>query len=395
MDPTILTVCPQGYEQSVTIDISALYAQFARVPDQRKRRGTRYPLAVLLTVAVLAKLAGASQPRALADWARERAGELAAWLGLKGATMPHPTTWSRVFGNGVAVEAVEVATQHLLSPPPGSEVPPPASTHIALDGKTLRGTIPAGCTTGVHLLAAYDVAQGVVVRQLPVAAKANEIVAAPALVRGMPLRGVIVTGDAMFAQRDLSIRIKEGGGDYLWIVKENQPTLYDDLQLLFSPTVAVAPGWSPIPLDFVTLRQVEKGHGRLEERQLTVSSLLAGYHDWPYLAQAFQLVRQVWRGKKHTHEVRYGITSATTSEANAQRIFAVIRGHWAIENGLHYRRDVTLREDASQIRMGHAPQVLASLNNLVCGVTARAGITNLAAFQRSAAAAIDRLLFRR
>lgn len=395
MDAITLTVRPFGQEQPVQLELAALYLHFQQVPDQRKRRGKRYPLALLLTIAVLAKLAGASQPRACAEWARERASELSRCFGFSRATMPHPSTWSRILGYAVAAEAVESAVGQLLQPSASAEVPAPASRHVALDGKTLGGTIPAGRSTGVHLVSAYQVETGLPLRQVRVAAKANEITAAPVLLRGLDLRGVLVSGDAMFAQRDLSILVKEAGGDYLWIVKQNQKTLYEDLRLLFSPAIPVAPGWSPIPVDFVTVRQCEKGHGRYEERELTVSSLLADYHDWPYLSQAFMLVRQVWRGKKRTREVRYGITSATAQQAAARRVLEAVRGHWRIENSLHYRRDVSLREDAAQVRMGQAPQVLASLNNLVCGLTARAGVTNLAAFQRSAAAALDRLLFAR
>jgi len=126
---------------------------------------------------------------------------------------------------------------------------------------------------------------------------------------------------------------------------------------------------------------------------LTVSSLLAGYSDWPYLAQAFEMVRISQVGQHISREERYGITSGSTSQLSARRLMGVVRGHWGIENGLHHRRDVSLHEDASQVWMGQAPQVLAGLNNAVCGILAQAGLRNLAAFQRSIAAAIDLLLF--
>jgi hypothetical protein len=106
-------------------------------------------------------------------------------------------------------------------------------------------------------------------------------------------------------------------------------------------------------------------------------------------------VRITWKGRTISREERYGITSAPPSAASAKRLLEVVRGHWQIENGLHYRRDVTLEEDASQVRMGQAPHILACLNNAVCGLAARAGMDNLAALQRSLAAAIDRILFRK
>jgi predicted transposase YbfD/YdcC len=396
MNATTVTVQPFGSEQPFTISIADLYTQFEQVQDQRKRRGVRYPLGVLLTIALIAKLSGYSQLRAIAEWARERAAELAALFHLERSTMPHPTTWSRVLSCAVPATALEQALTRLLAPPPTAEVAPRASRAIALDGKTLCGTIAAGCTQGVHLLSAYAVEEGRVLKQVAVARKENEIVAAPRLLAALELQGAIVTGDAMFAQRSLSCQIVEAGGDYCWIVKQNQGRLYNDLKLLFSPVVIpITPGWSPIPLDFVTVEQVDKGHGRREERRLTVSSLLADYADWPYLAQAFEVVRIVWEGNTVSREERYGITSAPLRALAARELLEVVRGHWRIETSLHRRRDVTLGEDTSQVRMGQAPQILASLNNAVCGLAAKGGMTNLAALQRSLAAAFDRLLFRR
>jgi predicted transposase YbfD/YdcC len=394
MDATTVTVTPFGSEQPFTITIADVYTQFELVPDQRKRRGVRYPLAALLTIALLAKLAGASQLRALAEWARERAEELAALFRLERPTMPHPTTWSRVLANAVAADALERALAPLLAPPPSAEEPARASRPIALDGKALRGTIPQGHTSGVHLLSAYQVDSGVTLAQVAVASKENEIVAAPRLLKCLDLRGAILSGDAMFTQRALSIGVVEAGGDYCWIVKQNQATLYDDLKLLFSPAVfPVAKGWSPIPLDFRVVEQVDKRGGRREVRRLTTSCLLADYQDWPYLAQAFQVVRIVYQGRNVNREERYGITSLPAAACSPRQLLDVVRGHWRIENSLHYRRDVTLHEDASQVRMGQAPHVLATLNNAVCGLLARAGLSNLAALQRSLAAAFDRLLF--
>jgi predicted transposase YbfD/YdcC len=394
VNATTLSVTPFGSERTFTLCIADVYTQFEQIRDQRKRRGVRYPLAMLLTIALLAKLAGASQVRAIAEWARERAEELAALFDVQRPSMPHPTTWSRVLANALAVEALERALAPLLAPPATAEEPARASRPIALDGKTLRGTIPTGHTSGVHLLSAYQVDSGVALAQVALASKENEIVAAPRLLKGLNLRGAIISGDAMFSQRALSTQVVEAGGDYCWIVKQNQARLYDDLKLLFSPVVVpVAKGWSSIPLDFRIAEQVDKRGGRIELRRLTASSLLCEYENWPYLAQAFQVVRIVYQGRNVNREERYGITSVPAANCSPYQLLQVVRGHWRIENSLHYRRDVTLHEDASQVRMGHAPQVLATLNNAVCGLLARAGLTNLAALQRSLAAAFDRLLF--
>jgi predicted transposase YbfD/YdcC len=305
--------------------------------------------------------------------------------------MPHLTTWTRVFAHAVLLEAFEQVVAQLSAPVSTAEVPARGSLQVCLDGKTLRGTIPLGQRSGVHLLAAYHAEQGVVLAQVAVDAKANEIVAAPQLLEQVQLTGVVVSGDAMFAQRHLSTQIVEAGGDYFWWVKDNQPSLLADLELLFTEEYACA-GWSAPPVDFTTAATIEKGHGRLEQRVLTASSLLADYQDWPYLAQVVKVVRTRTTKLKQTHEVAYGITSLPATDADAARLLALGRGHWRIENGLHYRRDVTLKEDASQVRRGQAPQVVAALNNLVCGLCGRAGLSNLAAVQRICARRIDQWL---
>jgi predicted transposase YbfD/YdcC len=187
-------------------------------------------------------------------------------------------------------------------------------------------------------------------------------------------------------------KIVQAKGDYLWIVKDNRHELYQDIQTLFAPSTS-RPGWSAPPTDFRTAQTLEKGHGRLEKRHITVSSLLANYSDWPGLTQVFKLESQFTDALGQTHqEVRYGVTSLLTSQANARRLLALVRGHWGIENVLHYRGDVTLREDKSQLRMGHAPHLLAVLNNTALGLFARQGVTNVAEARREFAYQVDKAL---
>ena len=389
LTPLSLEVPP--LDLPIVFDFGIIYRQFQTLADTRKRRGVRYPLAVLLTIAVLAKLAGYSGARAIADWATLRAEVLADAFDLPRPRMPHLTTWTRVFGHAVVLEAFEQAVAQISAPSSSAEVPARGSLQVCLDGKTLRGSIPLGQSSGVHLLAAYQAEQGVVLTQMAVDVKANEIVVAPEVLDQLELTGVVVSGDAMFAQRRLSTQIVEAGGDYFWWVKDNQPSLRADLELLFTDEYVCA-GWSVPAVDFTTAATIEKGHGRLEQRVLTASSMLVEYQDWPYLAQVVKVERTRTTKLKETHEVAYGITSLPASDADAARLLTLGRGHWRIENGLHYRRDVTLQEDASQVRRGHAPQVLAALNNLVCGLCGRAGIGNLAAMQRICARRIDQWL---
>jgi hypothetical protein len=244
-------------------------------------------LAPLLALAVCAKLAGLSRIEALADWARLRAPALATLFGLKRMTMPHASTWRRRFGQAIDVQ---VLAHHLgkffRDIHRTAEVPARGRIVLAIDGKTVRGTIPLGQTHGLHLVAAYLPEVGVVLAQLAVDSKENEIVVVPTLLAQRDLTGGVVVGDAMQTQRELSIQLVERGGEDLWVVKDNQPTVRADRALLFAPEV-VAPGCAALPTDFMTARRVEKGHGRIEERRLISSRLLQDYSDWPYLAQAF------------------------------------------------------------------------------------------------------------
>jgi predicted transposase YbfD/YdcC len=364
----------------------SLYAHLLTLTDHRDPRGIRYPLAVLLTIATLAKLAEQDSARAIADWARLRAPSLTDLFGLDHPTMPHPTTWNRVLGGAVDPQQFSRLVADFLAAsasPAGKRCKRRRGTvALCLDGKALRGTISAGKTQGVHLLAAYLPAQGIVLIEVAVAGKENEIVAATRLLEAIDVRGCVVTGDAMFAQRDLSRRIRRKGGDYLWCIKENQPALYDEIAALFT-----TPPLPAMPDDFMTAASLDTAHGRYEERRLTASNLLAGRSKWPHARQVFQIERYtILCGGKVRTDVAYGITSLPSQVADADRLLALARGHWGIENGLFYRRDVTLGEDRSLLRRGNGPQVLATLNDLTIGLLVREGQTNHAAARRMYAA---------
>lgn len=378
--------------EGLLFDLEQLYRCFQQVPDRRKRRGRRYPLAMLLLIGILAKLAGQDSSRALAQWAKLRQQELSTLFQWQRQTMPHYSTWSRVLAHAANPEELEQVMSQFFQQPKRRKAPKRGSIQVCLDGKTLRGTIPAGQSQGVHLMAAYLPAQGVVLMQMEVGEKTNEITVAPKVVQTLDLRGVVVTGDAMQAQRKLSAQIVQAHGDYLWTAKDNQPGLREEIALLFAPQQS-RPGWSAPPTDFRQTTTINKGHGRRERRTITVSSLLAGYSTFPYVAQVYQV--ESWAqltGGRSQHEIRYGLTSLPATVASPDRLLELVRGQWQIENGLHYRRDMTLREDHSQLRMGHAPQMLAILNNIVVGLVARQGKTNLAEARREFAYHLERAL---
>jgi predicted transposase YbfD/YdcC len=237
--------------------------------------------------------------------------------------MPHYSTWSRVLGHAVEPAEVEhVLGQFFLRAVRRSERKR-GSLPLALDGKTLRGTIPLGASRGVHLLAAYLPKQGVVLAQMQVDQKSNEITHAPTLLKPLDLRGVVVSGDAMLDQRKLSLQIVQAKGDYLWTVKDNQEGLREDIDVLFQPHRKLA-GTSAPPNDFRTARTVEKGHGRLDRRTITGSHELSAYSTWPELAQVFKLESQRTNGLGTSEtEVRYGVTSLPAHIAGPHRLTSI------------------------------------------------------------------------
>ena len=371
-------------------DIHSLYAHLLQIGDRRKRRGCRYPLALILLLIVLAKLAGEDKPKGIADWARARAALFVTAFDLTRPELPCANTYRRTLGQTVPADDLEAHVQRFLAqlPQPG------AGDQIALDGKTLRGTIPSGDSQGLHLLAAYGPAHGLVLKQIAVDGKENEISAAPRVVEALDLLGKIMSGDAMFAQRGLSQQVVAAGGDYIWIIKDNQPQLRGDIEELFTPTVPLSKGFNTGPTDFRSAQTINLGHGRIEKRTLIASSQLQGLSDWPGLAQVFRVERQtqlVASGKTRG-EVVYGVTSLSPQVAPAGRLLQLVRQHWGIENGLHYRRDVTFHEDAGLTRDWNLAQAFAAIHNLVIALLIHAGHTNLAQARRYYAAHPDQAL---
>lgn len=287
--------------------------------------------------------------------------------------MPHWTTYSRVL-SVLSDEALQAAIQRGLGQ--GAD-----GQHLVLDGKTLRGTIAEGESQGEHQLTRYEPESRRVLAQVWVDEKANESTAAPDLLAQANLAGKVVTGDAMFTQRDLSLDVVAGGGDYVWQVKDNQPTLHQAIIRLFEPETLSA-GHGSLHTDFRSARQFNTGHGRLECRTLTTSGLLQGYCDWPHLSQAFRLERRRQSRAVSTTDVVYGITSLRLEVASPQTLLTLTRRHWTIENQLHHVRDVSLREDACRLTAPTAQRCLALLNALVVALLPRTPFNSLPDAQR-------------
>jgi predicted transposase YbfD/YdcC len=352
-------------ETGMVFAVNSLMAYLHQVTDPRKARGKRYALPQLLTLLILAKLGGEDSMKGMAEWVRLRSQPLIRLLNLSRDSVPHQTTYERVLVDLDAHE-VEQVIGDFFAQQTGCD------RTITLDGKVLRGTIPDGATQGTHLLAAYVPQQGVVLMQIEVDSKANEITATPRLLEAIDLRGGVITGDAMFTQRELCAQIVQAGGDYVFPVKANQAQLQQAIADMFMPG-PVSAGHSRVQLPEASAQTLSCGHGRLEYRYLTVSSALNGYLDWPYLGQAFRLQRVVecQQSGKLTYQVGFGITSLSAEACSPQRLMELIRSHWHIENRLHYVRDVTFHEDACRIRETRRQRILACLNNLTIGLIRR------------------------
>lgn len=381
-----------GFEENegCLLDIGELYAVLERVNDRRQAKGKRYTIGILLIVVILAKLCGEDTPYGMAEWAKMRGKELQHLFGYHRQVIPSNKTLQRLTDTSVEDEDLQATIRHYLHRNYGGQ----QSVLVIIDGKTLRGTIPKGKTRGVHLLAAYLPEEGVVLLQIEVGQKENEIVAAPKLLRQLDLKGRVVSGDAMFAQREISVTVLAEGGDYLWLVKDNQSNLHNDVQRFFQE-VEHAPGWHIPPLPQAVATDKCKQSGRVEIRRLTAIPDEHNYLQWPGLNTVFRLERHVSYQQKgeQRSQVVFGITSLAFTHRLAEDLLHWTRQHWSIENRLHYRRDVTLREDAIRMKQKHQAQVVATLNNFVIALANYLGFSNLASARRIFQAKFDALIF--
>jgi len=375
--------------EALSIDPASLYSAFEQVGDGRKRKGKRYPLPLLLTLLLLGKLAGETTINGIVDWIKERQGWLRAQLDWP-KRFPTNSTYSEALARCDAEQIVTVVASVLLkaraveqcgTEPSRVEAQKQeeALTHVAMDGKTLRGTLghESEGQPSVHLLSFYECQSGIVLTQRAVHSKENEISAAAALVHPALVKGRIISTDAMHTQKKWCAWVHVYGGYYLTIVKKNQPQMYQDLVDFFDDQDAEQQEWQHS-------KSVHKGHGRLEIREMWTSTQMNAWFEteWAGVAQVFRLRRAVKEGDKEREEIVYGVTNLTRKQANASRLLALQQAHWRIENRLHYRRDVTLGEDACQVRMSGAPQALAALNGGVLALMDWLQVRNVASAMR-------------
>src|SRR4029450_2278173 len=334
---------------------------FAEIPDFRCCRGKRHPLPAMLSLACCAMLCGYRSYSAIAEWGRNYGARIAHALrftpNTRCAAPLHPA-FRHAHRHRVDATLGAWGEGVIVSTP---SAPSAGEAAVALDGKTLRGSRKQGAP-GVHLLSALSHHLGLTLAQQAVDDKTNEITQVETVLHHLVLPGRVCTMDALLTQRHVAQTIVEKGGDYVMIVKENQPQLRADIELVFT--------LPPVGYHQATERTIDLGPGPIEQRNLTTSEALVGYSDWPGLAQVFELGRHVMFPKtgKERVEVVYGVTSLCPERATPECLLTLVRGQWQIENKSHWVRDVTFDEDRSQVRCGNIPQVMAALRNTAIGL---------------------------
>jgi predicted transposase YbfD/YdcC len=342
----------------VSVDLGSLAAAFAALPDTRRTASVRYPLPAVLTLVVAALLAGQVSVLAITQWiARQERAHLEA-LGFPPGRVPVQSTLHRILRDldlAALVHQVQAAVAPITAPTPKG------LQGIAVDGKVQRGRHRfTGWDYAVHAVCAVCHGSGLVVAHEPVAAdpvqRDTELPAARRLLARLDWTGRVLTGDRLYCCRALCQQVCAAGGDYLLAVGRNRPHLYQAVTALFAACDAQAEGQTAVT--------EETGHGRQQERRaLTLTAQVASLGPWPGVTQAFRLVRTwVAHGQSHT-AVTYGITSLTPAQAGPAEVLQLRRAHWTIENRLHRQKDVHWGEDASQLRCGAGPSVLATLRD--------------------------------
>ena len=368
---TVLSRHQQALPGFTDEDLPSLREALSRVPDPRKPRGVRYVFTEVLLIFAAAVLSGAASLTMTTEWAltaRDR-GVLSNWKRIPSVATVHriaslvdPIAFDDAISTWVALRTGGTSGQkpgHLRA--------------VAVDGKEVRGTKHGGGTR-TYLMAAMDHTRGVVLAQESVGEKTNEIPHFPALINKLgALHGAVITADALHTLAQQAQVVTDAGGHYLFTVKTNAKKLHTQISQA---------GWANRKPQY---HRQEKAHGRLSTWTLTAMTA-PRYLDFPHPAQIIRIHRGRAENRHHpeeaTGEFVYAITSLPPAKATPEHLATLIRGHWGIENRLHWIRDTAYKEDTSQVRKGTTAHLMAPLRNLAISIHRLAGQPNITAALR-------------
>ena len=355
--------------------VASIEHHFGGLQDPRIDRTKRHELLDIIVTAICAVICGADGWVAIEEFGKAKLGWLRRFLELPNG-IPSHDTFGRVFGK-LDPDQFRICFMNWIMAV--SEIT--EGQVIAIDGKTLRRSHDKTLGKGaIVMVSAWATADHLVLGQVKVDEKSNEITAIPELLRALDISGCIITTDAMGCQKEIASLIVAGEGDYTLALKENHGQLYEDVKLLFDDLEASR--FSAYRYDME--RTVNKGHGRLETRWCwTISDpellqALRGTKDWQKLQSVVKVQAKRDDGQQVTIEDRYYLSSL---DGNARKQLAATRTHWGIENSLHWVLDIAFREDECRVRKDHSAQNLAILRHIALNLlkqekTARIGIKN-------------------
>lgn len=333
---------------------------FSQVTDPRVEHNKRHNLCDILFLSVCAVLCGANHAVAIADFAQARQDWLRQFIPLEGGPPSHDTI-SRVLAliDPSEFETCFVRWTTAIQDKTQGEIVP-------IDGKTVRRSFDkATGKTAIHMVSAWSSANGIVLGQVKVDDKSNEITAIPQLLDMLDVQGRTVTLDAMGTQKEIARQIRQKKGDYVLAVKDNHPNLAADIKAFFERNRAnhfMDGNADTVPHDHY--QTVDADHGRIETRRCWCTDLIEdidGADQWEGLKSILLVEDQRLYQGQTTVEQRTYISSLPP---NAQRLLQAVRTHWTIENSLHWVLDVTFREDESRTRKGNGAQIKSALNRI-------------------------------
>jgi len=348
---------------------------FADLEDPRVERTRRHKLLDIIVVAICGIICGADDWVSIQEFGEAKQEWFEGFLELPSG-IPSHDTFGRVFGRLDPDQFHSCFMKWIMAV---SELT--KGQVIAIDGKTLRRSHDKALgKEAIVMVSAWATANHLVLGQLKVDDKSNEITAIPDLLQALDISDCIITTDALGTQKDVASLIVKGGGDYVLALKDNHPLLHQDVKLLFDDLEASRFR----AYDYDTDRTVDKDHGRLETRQCwtiadpAVLHGLRGTQEWDQLRSVVRVRAKRVIGNIETVADRYYLSSR---QGEAEQMLAAIRSHWQIENSLHWVLDIAFREDESRVRKDHGAQNLATLRHIALNLlkqetTAKIGIKN-------------------